>query len=129
MRNRNPWFYRSTVPAAVSLAAMLMGQPAEAQQAVDPMIAATPVAGARGDDYRHPKGDQKRLLRQKGLQAKLQGKAAGKVHQVAKGQYVELEREGEDLIWTVLGEFGETRPLPVVATPAEPVFVPPTSLT
>ena len=33
MRNRNPWFYRSTVPAAVSLAAMLMGQPAEAQQA------------------------------------------------------------------------------------------------
>lgn len=107
MRNRNPWFSRSIVPAAASLAAMLMAQPAQAQQAVDPIIAATPGAGARGDDYRHPKGDRKRLLRQKGLQAKLQGKAPGKVHQVAKGQYVELEREGEDLIWTVLGEFGD----------------------
>lgn len=30
-----------------------------------------------------------------------------KVARVAKGQYVELAREGEDSIWTVLGEFGD----------------------
>ena len=32
-----------------------------------------------------------------------------KVGKVAKGQYVELAREGEDSIFTVLGEFGNTR--------------------
>ena len=39
---------------------------------------------------------------------KLAGKipAGAKVGKVAKGQYVELAREGEDTIWTVLGEFG-----------------------
>lgn len=46
-------------------------------------------------------------LKQKALDAKLNGKAKGKVHQVAKGQYVELEREGEGAIWTVLGEFSD----------------------
>ena len=30
------------------------------------------------------------------------------MHEVARGQYVELDREGEDSIWTVLGEFGNT---------------------
>ena len=44
-------------------------------------------------------------LKKQALEAKLAGKAAGKIHEVAKGQYVELEREGEGAIWTVLGEF------------------------
>lgn len=46
-------------------------------------------------------------LKKKALEAKLNGKALGKTHEVAKGQYVELEREGEGAIWTVLGEFSD----------------------
>ena len=41
------------------------------------------------------------------MDAVLNGKAFGKVHEVAKGQFVELAREGEDPVWTVLGEFGD----------------------
>ncbi len=41
------------------------------------------------------------------MDAVLNGKAYGKTHEVARGQYVELEREGEDPIWTVLGEFAD----------------------
>ena len=63
-------------------------------------------AASNHDDRAHPKGDAQRALRQRALQARLAGKSAGKTHRVAKGQYVELEREGEDLIWTVLGQFG-----------------------
>jgi len=44
-------------------------------------------------------------LKEKALEAKLEGKAWGKVHEVARGQYVELEREGEGVLWTLLGEF------------------------
>lgn len=46
-------------------------------------------------------------LKKKALEAKLNGKTSGKTHEVAKGQYVELEREGEGAIWTVLGEFAD----------------------
>lgn len=48
-------------------------------------------------------------LRKQALEAKLNGKAAHKTHEVAKGQYVELEREGEGVIWTVLGEFADLK--------------------
>ncbi|HWQ29379.1 MAG TPA: hypothetical protein VN549_00200 [Negativicutes bacterium] len=39
-------------------------------------------------------------MRKEALEAKLAGKAADKIHEVAKGQFVELAREGEDAIWT-----------------------------
>ena len=48
-------------------------------------------------------------LKEKALNAKLNGKANGKTYKVAKGQYVELEREGEGAIWTVLGEFADLK--------------------
>jgi len=41
------------------------------------------------------------------MDAVLNGKAYGKTHEVARGQYVELARQGEDPVWTVLGEFGD----------------------
>ena len=41
------------------------------------------------------------------LNAVLNGKAHGKTHEVARGQFVELARQGEDPVWTVLGEFGD----------------------
>ncbi len=41
----------------------------------------------------------------KGCRRRLNGKASGKTYKAANGQYVELAREGEDSILTVLGEF------------------------
>jgi immune inhibitor A len=86
---------------------------AHAQDPADAQLDAVAAAGAKGgsgggngDDRRHPLGDKQRALRQKALQQRIKGLAPGKVHQVARGQYVELAREGEDQIWTVLGEFG-----------------------
>jgi immune inhibitor A len=78
-----------------------------------PPVAASSGAGSqdsppnRPDDLPHPLGDAQRAARQEALAARAQGKAYGRTHQVASGQYVELEREGEDLIWTVLGEFAD----------------------
>jgi len=46
-------------------------------------------------------------LKEQALQAKLNGKAWGKTHKIARGQFVELEREGEGAVWTVLGEFAD----------------------
>lgn len=74
------------------------------------VIAAPPEAGPpgqakKGDNYEHPLGKKQKERKQKALQARLQGKGKGKTHQVARGQFVEMERTGEDLIWTVLGEF------------------------
>ncbi|HZW82951.1 MAG TPA: immune inhibitor A domain-containing protein, partial [Candidatus Deferrimicrobium sp.] len=48
-------------------------------------------------------------LKEQALNAKLNGKGQGKVHQVAKGQYVELAREGQGEIWTLLGEYSDLK--------------------
>jgi immune inhibitor A len=72
-----------------------------------PQDGGPPGLAKKGDNYSHPLGKKQKELKQKALQAKLQGKTKGKTHQVAKGQFVELEREGEDLIWTVLGQFSD----------------------
>ena len=65
-----------------------------------------PMEGANTDNPSHPLGDQQFELRSKGLEAKMNGKVDGPVAEVAKGQFVELERQGEDSIWTVIAEFG-----------------------
>jgi len=65
-----------------------------------------PPEGANTDNPSHPLGDQQKALKQKGFEAKMNGKTNGPVAEVAKGQFVELERQGEDSIWTVVGEFG-----------------------
>jgi len=61
----------------------------------------------RVDDRKDPLTDKQRALRKQAKQAVLLGKADGKTHEVARGQYVELAREGEDPVWTVIGEFGD----------------------
>jgi immune inhibitor A len=86
--------------------------------AVVPMVGAAPApAPAPGDEFfngvgvdsfAHPKGEEQTALKAKAMEAKALGKASGKTHEVAKGQFVELERTGEDLIWTVMAEFGDT---------------------
>jgi immune inhibitor A len=65
------------------------------------------VGQGKNDDLSHPLGAKQRALRQEALQAKLNGKAYGRTYEVARGQFVELERLGEDLIFTVLGEFND----------------------
>jgi immune inhibitor A len=65
-----------------------------------------PQFGANTDNPSHPLGDEQAVQQQIALEAKLNNKTHGKTHEVAKGQYVELAREGEDSIWTVIAEFG-----------------------
>ena len=74
------------------------------------------------DNIPHPLGEKQAALRQVALEKLAAGKipAGTKVGQVAKGQYVELAREGEDSIWTVLGEFG-TQIHPVTGGTAGPL--------
>ncbi|MEJ2488104.1 MAG: immune inhibitor A, partial [Anaerolineales bacterium] len=66
-----------------------------------------PSFGPKEDNLPHPLGLQQAELKQQALDAVLNGKAYGRTHEVARGQFVELERTGEDLIFTVLGEFSD----------------------
>jgi immune inhibitor A len=75
------------------------GQQAPAEQDL-------PAVAGHSDNPSHPLGDRQNAARRRGLEAKLAGKTRGRVHQVAKGQFVELSREGEDSIWTVVADFG-----------------------
>jgi len=62
---------------------------------------------AKKDDRPDPLTAAQRAMKAQALEAKLSGKAYGKTHEVARGQFVELEREGEGVLWTVLGEFSD----------------------
>ena len=68
---------------------------------------AGPDSPPREDNRSDPYTAQQQELKQEALQAQLNGKALGKTHEVARGQFVELEREGEGTLWTVLGEFAD----------------------
>ncbi len=71
--------------------------------------------GANTDNPSHPLGEKQAALQSKGFEAKVNGKASGPVAEVAKGQFVELERQGEDSIWTVIAEFGPLdHPAPIL---------------
>lgn len=63
--------------------------------------------GGNTDNLPFPQGQRQGAMRMKGLQAKWTGAAEGPVVKLGDGQYVELEREDEDSIWTVLGQFGD----------------------
>jgi immune inhibitor A len=64
----------------------------------------------KSDNLKHPLGEKQSNLRKQGLQKLLKGKGLAKgknkVMEVAKGQFVELARQGEDKIFTILGQFG-----------------------
>jgi len=95
----------------IVLAAALPVFASAAQPGADEVI----FLGANTDNPSHPLGDKQFEQRSKGIQAKINGKADGPVAEVARGQFVELEREGEDSIWTVLGEFGALdHPAPIL---------------
>ncbi len=60
------------------------------------------------DNLPHPLGQKQWSLRQTALQQRLMGvEFSNGAMRLGPGTYVELEREDEDAIWTVLGEFGD----------------------
>ncbi len=65
-------------------------------------------AGKGVDNLSHPLGDEQAARKARALAAKLQGKTSGKTHEVARGQYVELELEKTDKVFVILAEFGTT---------------------
>lgn len=90
---------------------LMVGSTTLAVAAPSPGNAAQGEKGRGGkDDLKHPLGEKQRARREVGLEKVFRGQAVGrgknKVVEVAKGQYVELARQGEESIWTVLGEFG-----------------------
>jgi immune inhibitor A len=58
---------------------------------------------SKKDNKEDPLTEKQLELKEKAIEAILNGKSGGKVVEVAKGQFVELDREGESMIWTVLG--------------------------
>lgn len=68
-----------------------------------------PMLGANNDNPGNPMADRQAVLKEKALQAKLNGKASGKTHEVARGQYVELALEDTDKIFVIIAEFDNHR--------------------
>jgi immune inhibitor A len=101
-----------TILALIVVLAMVFSAvtPATASQlesgSAAPSLPPNESIGSNSDNPHHPLGDHKAILMEKALTAKLHNKATGNIYKVAKGQYVELARQGEDKIWSVLGEFG-----------------------
>jgi immune inhibitor A len=62
------------------------------------------------DDAAHPLGTVQREGKALAIEAKLNGKThdGDRTYRVSKRHYVELDRQGEDTIWTVLGQFGNS---------------------
>ncbi len=69
-------------------------------------VSPDPQFGSSVDDAPHPLGDAQRADRQEAFVAQAHGKAEGHTHRTHHGTYVELERLGEDTVWTIIGEFG-----------------------
>jgi immune inhibitor A len=65
--------------------------------------------GAKSDNRPISLDVKKTALLENALEGKLHGKAYGKVGEVARGQYVQLVREGTGQVWTLLGEFADLK--------------------
>ncbi len=102
------------------LAMGVLAAPASLLFASSSLAAAAGAAEApKSDNLEHPLGKKQSELRQQGLQKVLTGKASAKgpnkVVQVAKGQFVELTRQGEDSIFTIISDFGtQDHPAPIL---------------
>lgn len=59
-----------------------------------------------GDNLQSPQQTEQFKLRQEALKQRLAGKGKGKIHEVAKGQYVELGLERTDRIFVIIVEYG-----------------------
>ncbi len=78
-----------------------------------PQLPPDPQFGSPVDNAAHPLGTRQYADKLQGMDAKFHGKANGNfldgdnVYPLYRDRYIELEREGEDTIWTVLGQFGD----------------------
>ena len=93
-----------TLALLMSVSAIALGAPSS-QDDFEP-IENLPYSVGRQDDLSHPLGKQLRANRQLALQQRLQGIGAGAVQQLGPNEFVQLALEDEDLIFTILGEFG-----------------------
>jgi len=94
----------------MAIAALILAMTAPATSAVSPRGDGAyddPAAVSRVDNRPDPLSTRQAELKKIAIEAKLNGKAPEKVKEVARGQYVELTREGEGALWTVLGEFAD----------------------
>lgn len=104
---------RFVITAAAATMAIAGATTAGTGQAAPAQIPDALMVGGDTDNLPNPLAEEMSARRTEALTQKLDSIAAGKqsadgpVAEVAKGQFVELEREGEDPIWTVLGEFGD----------------------
>ena len=112
-------FLRHSLLAA--LLVLLAAPAAWAAAAMSNGAADAPGYRARNDNKMTAADVRKADLLKKGLEAKLNGKAKNKTYQVARGQYVQLAREGEGAIWTVLGEFNDYSHNKMIAQPVRAV--------
>ncbi len=98
--------------AAIPLLAAAALTPSSAA-AADPAGAVDDPAASVKHDFRSPMAVKQDQLRQQALEQVIDGKATPRgrdgVVKVAKGQYVDLEREQTDKIFVVLAEFGDRR--------------------
>ena len=72
-----------------------------------PPVDEVPNIAAHTDNPYHPLGAQQSADREMAFAAQMNGKTNGRTHQIRRHHYVELDRLGEDTIWTILGQFGD----------------------
>jgi immune inhibitor A len=87
----------------VSIVPIAVAAPAASSSIDDPQPA------PQEDNLPDPLTTKQLELKQQALEAKLNGKAYGKTHQVARGQFVQLALEGTGMVWTVMGEFQDVK--------------------
>jgi immune inhibitor A len=104
------WLAAVTASGLAVGAVALGGAPTQAAQAAPPQNPGAEKAN-QVDSLPSPLADKQQRDRTRGLERVIAGKAKphgpNKVVKLAKRHYVELAREGEDSIWTVLGQFGD----------------------
>jgi immune inhibitor A len=91
-----------TIALLLAVSSLALGQADAAREDADLLA-----LGGNTDDLPHPLGKQQRALRQTALQQRLRGQGAGAIQQVEPGVFVEMAALDEDLIFTILGEFGD----------------------
>src|SRR5687768_12752703 len=65
----------------------------------------------RTDNFQSPKQAEQAKLRNEALKQRLSGKGAGRVQQVAAGQYVDFQVQRNDRVFVLLVEYGDKAPV------------------
>jgi immune inhibitor A len=95
--------------AVIALPGLVFAAPASS---APPSGSPDPASSRGSDNLTSPLSDKQSAERQRAQEMVLSGEATpkgkNKVVKIAPGQYVELARQDEDSIFTVLGEFGDT---------------------